>query len=168
MKLDEIAARLDCRLEGSGEMEITGVAGMDEATPSQLTFLANPKYRSKLKTTRAAAVILGADVPAAGRTVLRSDNPYLAFARAIELFAPQPKPAIGIHSTAVISPSARIGRNASIAAYVVVEDDVEIGDDCVLKSFVVIYRGARIGNRFFAHAHAVIRENVQVGDDVIL
>ncbi len=168
MKLDEIAARLECRLEGPGDMEITGVAGMDEATPSELTFLANPKYRSKLKTTRAAAVILGADVPSPGRTVLRSDNPYLAFAHAIELFSPQPKPPMGIHPTAVIAPSARIGRNASIAPYVVVEDDVEIGDDCVLKSFVVIYRGAKIANRFLAHAHAVVRENVFVGDDVIL
>ena len=56
MKLAEIAARLECQLEGEGEVEITGVTGMDEATPSQLTFLANPKYRSKLRTTRARLV----------------------------------------------------------------------------------------------------------------
>jgi UDP-3-O-[3-hydroxymyristoyl] glucosamine N-acyltransferase len=168
MKLQEIAARLDCRLEGSGGVEITGVAGMDEATPSELTFLANPKYRSKLRTTRAAAVILGPDVPSSGRPVLRSENPYLAFARALEFFAPHVKPHAGIHPTAVVAPSAKIGRNPSIAPYVVIEEGVELGDDCVLKSFVVIYRGAIIGNRFLAHAHAVVRENVLVGDDVIL
>jgi UDP-3-O-[3-hydroxymyristoyl] glucosamine N-acyltransferase len=168
MKLGEIAARLDCQLEGAGDVEITGVAGMDEATPSELTFLANPKYRSKLRTTRAAAVILGKDVPSPGRPVLRSENPYLAFAHALELYAPQVQPLAGIHSTAVIAPSAKIGRNPSIAPYVVIEDDVELGDDCVLRSFVVIYRGAKVGNRFLAHTHAVVRENVFVGDDVIL
>lgn len=168
MKLQEIAARLECRMEGSGDVEITGVAGMDEATPSELTFLANPKYVSKLRTTRAAAVILGPDVPSSGRPVLRSENPYLAFARALELFASQVKPAAGIHPTAIIGSGVKIGRNPSVAPYVVIEDGVELGDDCVLKSFVVIYRGAKIGNRFLAHSHAIIRENVLVGDDVIL
>jgi UDP-3-O-[3-hydroxymyristoyl] glucosamine N-acyltransferase len=113
-------------------------------------------------------VIVGQDIPSTGHPLLRSDNPYLAFARAIELFAPQIKPPAGIHPTAVISPSAKIGRNPSIAAYVVIEDDAELGDYCVIKSFVVIYRGAKIGNRFLAHAHAVVREDVLVGDDVIL
>jgi UDP-3-O-[3-hydroxymyristoyl] glucosamine N-acyltransferase len=168
MRLDEIAARLNCRLEGPGDLEITGVAGMDEATPNQLTFLANRKYRPKLRTTRAGAVILGLDEPSPGRPALRSDNPYLVFARALELFTPPPKPAAGIHPTAVIAPGVKIGRNPSIGPYVVIEEDVELGDDCVLKSFVVIYRGAKIGNRFLAHAHAVVRENVIVGDDVIL
>src|SRR5262249_38078409 len=59
-------------------------------------------------------------------------------------------------------------RNCSIGPYVVIEEDVELGDDCVLKSFVVIYRGARIGHRFFAHSHAVVREQVRIGDDVTL
>lgn len=168
MKLEEIAARLNCRLEGSGEVEITGIAGMDEATPSELTFLANRKYRAKLRSTRAAAIILGEDEASPGRPALRSDNPYLAFARALELFAPAPQHAAGIHPTAVIAPGVKIGRHASIGPYVVIEQDVELGDDCVLKSFVMIYRGAKIGNRFLAHSHAVVRENVLVGDDVIL
>ena len=168
MRLDEIAARLNCRLEGPGDLEITGVAGMDEATPNQLTFLANRKYRPKLRTTRAGAVILGLDEPSPGRPALRSDNPYLVFARALELFTPPPKPAAGIHPTAVIAPGVKIGRNPSIGPYVVIEEDVELGDDCVLKSFVVIYRGAKIGNRFLAHAHAVVREHCRLGDNVIL
>ena len=168
MRLDQIAARLECKLEGSGDVEITGVAGMDEATPTELTFLANRKYRAKLRTTRAAAVILGSDVPSPGRPVLRSANPYLSFAHALELFSPPPRPKPGIDSTAVIAPDVKIGRNPSIGPYVVIEDGVELGDDCELKCFAVIYRGAKIGNRFLAHSHAVVRENVRIGDDVIL
>ncbi|HLY63609.1 MAG TPA: UDP-3-O-(3-hydroxymyristoyl)glucosamine N-acyltransferase [Terriglobia bacterium] len=168
MKLGDLAARLACQLEGPSEIEISGVAGMDEASPSELTFLSNPKYVSKVQTTRAAAIIVGGDVLAPGRSLLRSTNPYLTFAQALEIFAPPLRPAPGIHPTAVIAPTAKIGRNASIGPYVVVEDGVKLGDDCVLKSFVMIYHGAIIGDRFFAHSHAVIRERAQIGDDVIL
>lgn len=168
MKLADLAARLECRLEGPGQVEITGVAGMEEASPSELTFLANRKYRAKLRTTRAAAAIVGPEIPPFGRPALRSENPYLAFARALEIFYAPPRPLPGIHPTAVIAPDVRLGRNPSLGPYVVIEEGVELGDDCVLKSFVAIYRGARIGDRFVAHSHAVVRENVHIGNDVIL
>lgn len=168
MRLGDLAARLGCKLEGPADIEITGIAGMDEATPSELTFLANPRYHRKLQTTRAAAIILGSEVEAPGRAVLRSENPYLAFARALELFSPPQRPSPGIHPTAVIAPDAKLGRNACIGPYVVIEEGVEIGDDCVLKSFVVIYRDAKIGDRFVAHSHAVVREGVCIGNDVTL
>jgi len=171
MQLRDLAARLQCTLEGPADLEICGVAGLDEASAAELTFLANPKYYPKLKTTRAAAIIVGLNIPqseAPGRALLRSENPYLAFAKASELFNPPPRPPAGIHPTAVIAPEARIGRNPSIGPYVVIEEGVEIGDDCVLKSFVMIYRGARIGHRFLAHSHAVVRDNVHIGNDVIL
>lgn len=168
MKLGEVARQLGCRLEAPEDLEITGVAGMDDASPSELSFLANPKYLRKLATTRAAAVIVGHDVDAAGRPVMRSDNPYLTFAKALELFFPVARPAPGIHPTAVVAAGAKLGRNPSIGPYAVIEDGAELGDDCVLKSFVAIYRGAKIGHRFFAHSHAVVRENVRIGDDVIL
>lgn len=168
MRLDELARRIECQLEGSGDVEISGVAGMDEATPTELTFLANRKYRAKLRTTRAAAVILGPEIPSPAIPALRSDNPYLAFARALQLFHPPHRPPAGIHPTAVIAPVVKIGRNPAIGPYVVIEEGVELGDDCDLRSFVVVYRGAKIGNRFLAHTHAVVRENVRIGDDVIL
>ncbi|HEV2424742.1 MAG TPA: UDP-3-O-(3-hydroxymyristoyl)glucosamine N-acyltransferase [Terriglobia bacterium] len=168
MRLGEIAARLDCALEGPPDLEVEGVAGLEEASGRELAFLANPRYYQKAQATNAGAVIVDKTTRLPGKTLLRSTNPYLAFARAVEFFADLPRPRASVHPTAVIAPSARIGRNPSIGPYVVVEDEVVIGDDCVLKSFAVIYRGARIGKRFTAHSHAVVRENVQVGDDVIL
>lgn len=168
MKLCEIAARLNSKLEGSPDVEVTGVAGLEEASETELTFLANPRYHRKALATKAAAVIVGPGTELSGKPVLRAENPYLAFAHAVELFAPRIPLTAGIHSTAVIAPSAQIGQRPSIGPYVVVEEGVVIGDDCVLKSFVVIYSGARIGNRFFAHSHAVVREQAEIGDDAIL
>ncbi|HKW26303.1 MAG TPA: UDP-3-O-(3-hydroxymyristoyl)glucosamine N-acyltransferase [Terriglobales bacterium] len=169
MKLGEIAATLGARLEnGLPETEITGVAGIEEAGAGQITFVANPKYAGAARTTKASAVIVAEDFPAANTALLRSRNPYLDFARAIELFYRPPKYAVGVHSTAIVHPSAKIGKNASIGPYVVVDEDVQIGKNCVLLAHVVIYRGARIGNNFLAHAHAVVRENCRLGDNVTL
>ncbi len=171
MKLSEIATRLNCVLEadaGAGELEITGVAGMEQAGPSQLTFLANPRYAPKLKHTRAAAVIVSPEVGPLPMPVLRSPSPYLTFAQALELFYQPPRPAPGIHPSAAIAAGARLGRNASIGPFVFVDEEVEIGDNAVLRSHVAIYRGARIGHDFYAHSHAVVREHCRIGNRVIL
>ena len=168
MRLGEVAARIDCTLEGPADLEVWGVAGLEEATPRDLSFLANPKYRRKAESTRAAAVIVARDVQLPGVPLLRAPDPYLAFARAVEVFCPPEAARPGVHPTAIIAPGARVGIRASIGPYVTVENDVTLGDDCVLKSFVAIYAGARIGDRFFAHSHAAVRENVQIGNDVTL
>ena len=169
MKLSAIASALGATLDnGEPDLEITGVAGIEEAAPGQITFIANPKYIASAKTTAASAIIVGNDFPAGQTALLRSDNPYLAFARAIDLFYQPPRYQPGIHPTAVIASSARVGANAHVGPYVVIDDDVQIGDNAVLLAHVVIYRGARVGNNFFAHAHAVVREYCTVGNDVIL
>jgi UDP-3-O-[3-hydroxymyristoyl] glucosamine N-acyltransferase len=169
MRLGEIASRLDARLEnGSRGTEITGVAGIEEAGEGQITFVANPKYAVAARRTRASAIIVSEDFPASTRAVLRSKNPYLAFAHAIEFFYQSPSYAPGIHPTAVIHRSARLGSGAHVGPYVVVDEDVEIGANPVLLAHVVIYRGAKIGSDFFAHAHAVVREHCRLGDSVIL
>lgn len=169
MKLGQIASTLGARLEnGSPDTDITGVAGIEEARAGQLTFVANPKYAADAKTTSASAVIVGEDFPPIETATLRSKNPYLTFAHAIELFYEPPKYAPGVHPSAVIDPSAKIGRDAHIGAYVVIADGVQVGDNCVLLPHVVIYRGAKIGDNFFAHAHAVVREDCRVGNNVIL
>jgi UDP-3-O-[3-hydroxymyristoyl] glucosamine N-acyltransferase len=168
MKLSELAKRLECQLEGMADLEIAGVAGMDEAAAGDITFLSNPKYLAKLGTTQAGAIIASPGIDTLGKPVLRSADPYLSFARAVEIFYPPQRPAEGIHPTAVIAPDVKLGRNPSIGPYVVIEAGAEIGDDCVLKSFAMIYPGVKIGHRFFAHSHAVVRENVRIGNDVIL
>ncbi|HXY15111.1 MAG TPA: UDP-3-O-(3-hydroxymyristoyl)glucosamine N-acyltransferase [Terriglobales bacterium] len=169
MKLAEIASTLDARLEnGSPETEIRGVAGIEEAGPGQVTFLANPRYAAAAKSTRASAVIVTEDFPTIATAMLRSKNPYLAFARCLELFYQPPRYASGIHGTAVVHRSAKVGPNAHIGPYVVIDEDVEIGANAVLLAHVVIYRGAKIGGNFFAHAHSVVREFCRVGDRVIL
>ena len=87
MKLIEIATVLDLKLEnGSPDIDISGVRGIDEACEGDLTFIANPRYGSAAKTTRASAIILANDFPPVSLATLRSKNPYLAFARAIEIF----------------------------------------------------------------------------------
>jgi UDP-3-O-[3-hydroxymyristoyl] glucosamine N-acyltransferase len=169
MKLAQIASVLGARLEnGAPETEIIGVAGIEEAGVGQITFVANPKYAAMAKTTSASAVIVTEDFPAIHTALLRSKNPYLAFARAVELFYQPPQYAPGIHPSAVVHASARIGGSAHIGPYVVIDEDVDIGTNAVLLAHVVIYRGARIGNNFFAHAHAVVREHCRLGNDVIL
>ncbi len=169
MKLSAIASALGATLEnGDPDHDITGVAGIEEAADGQITFIANPKYIVTAKTTAASAIIVGRDFPAGRTPLLRSDNPYLAFARAIDLFYRPPHYAPGVHPTAVVAGSARLGRDAHVGAYVVIDEDVVIGDKAVLLPHVVIYRGARIGNDFFAHAHAVVREHCVLGDDVTL
>src|SRR5262245_33902654 len=95
--LSEIAEKLKCELRGDGSLEITGVAGMEQATPNQLTFLANPKYTHKLKETRAGAVLVPAAIQTLAAAQLISSNPYLDFARALALFYQPPPPAPGIH-----------------------------------------------------------------------
>lgn len=169
MKLSQVASALGARLEnGSPDTDITGLAGIENAGPGQLTFVANPKYISAARTTKAAAVLVTEDFPAISAAMLRGANPYLAFARAIELFHQPVKYVPGIHPTAVIGKSARIGRNAHIGPYVVIGEDVEIGNDAVILAHAVIYPGVKTGDHFFAHAHAVVRENCRLGNNVLL
>jgi UDP-3-O-[3-hydroxymyristoyl] glucosamine N-acyltransferase len=168
MKLAEIATRLGCDLDGDGSLEITGVAGIEHAGPQELTFLSNPRYTAQLKTTRAGAVILSRSSGPVSIPSLRSQNPYLSFAQALELFYQPPRPAVGIHPTASVSPAARIGADASIGPGAVIGDDALIGDRAVLHAHVCIYPGARIGHDFTAHTHAVVREYCRIGDRVIL
>lgn len=174
MKLSDVAQKLGCRLEGSPDIEIRGVSGIEHADAGQVTFLANRRYFPLLKTTRASAVLveegiaLERDAASPPLAALRSANPYLAFAHAIELFYQAPRYAPGIHPTAIIAKSARIGEGAHVGPYCYIDDEVEIGRRAVLHSFVSVYRGAKIGDEFFAHAHAVVREYCRIGNRVIL
>ncbi len=169
MKLSAIASALGARLEnGSPDIEITGLNGIEQAGPGELTFVSNPKYGGAARSTKASAVIVAEDFPAVSTAMLRAKDPYLAFARALELFHQPQRYAPGVHPTAVVHASAKIGSGAHLGPYVVVDEDVEIGDDAVLLAHVVIYRGVKIGRKFFAHAQVVVRENCRIGNNVLL
>jgi UDP-3-O-[3-hydroxymyristoyl] glucosamine N-acyltransferase len=168
MKLGALAALLGCELRGDGDVEITGVAGLEDASDGDLTFVANPKYAARLAATKASAVILSDTAPDVPLPSLRTSNPYLCFARALEQFHVPRRPPAGIHATAVVPTTARIGEAAAIGAYVVIGDDVEIGPRAMIWPHVTIYPGVRIGADFVAHAGVVVREDVRIGDRVIL
>jgi UDP-3-O-[3-hydroxymyristoyl] glucosamine N-acyltransferase len=169
MKLSAIASALNARLEnGSRDTEITGLNGIEQAGPGELTFVANPKYAAAARLTKAAGVIVAKNFPAIQAATLRVEDPYLSFAHALELFHQPQRYAPGVHPTAVVHPTAKIGRDAHLGPYAVVNENVVIGDHAVLLAHVVVYRGVKIGNNFFAHAHAVVRENCRIGNNVLL
>lgn len=164
MKLGDLAAQLGCQLEGDGSIDVVRVAAIDRAGPGDLTFLANARYTSDLTTTRAAAVIASPDVAGAPCPVLRTRNPYLAFARAAGLLHPQPHPAPGRHRTAIVAADARVGEAVSLGPYVVIGAGAAIGARTVIHPHVVIGAGAVIGADCVLHARVSIRERVVIGD----
>lgn len=169
MQLSELNRRLGTQLEnGVVDTEISGVAGIESAGPGQVTFISNPKYAAAARTTKASAVIVAEDFPALNTAMLRSKNPYLDFARALEFFYQPPQYAPGVHPTAVVHKSAKIGDGAHIGPYAVINEDVEIGRNAVLLAHAVVYRGVKIGDNFLAHAHAVVREFCRIGNNVVL
>ena len=168
MKLSELATRLDCRLEGDGELDVTRVAGIQDAQPGDITFLANPKYEKLLATTRATAVILKEEAPAAPCAMLRARDPYLAFARAVSLFAPVSRPAPGVHALAAIAADASLGADVSVGPFVAIGEGARIGERTVIYPNVTIGAGATVGSDCTIHSNAAIRERCTVGDRVIL
>lgn len=168
MRLSDLAVRLGCELHGDGGVEITRCAPIESAGAGDLTFVANPRYLRFLADCRAAAVILAPDAPATPLPSLRTPEPYMAFARAVEHFhVPLAWPP-GVHPTAQIAASAMIGPDASIGAYAVIGERVRIGARARIAAHVVIYDDVTIGARCTAHAHATVRERVRIGDDVVL
>jgi UDP-3-O-[3-hydroxymyristoyl] glucosamine N-acyltransferase len=168
LTLAQLAEHLQATLQGDPNTQITGVAGLEDAAPGHLTFVANPKYASLARTTQATAILVDPSFPELATPTLRIENPYLAFARAIELFYQPPAYAPGIHPTAVVAPTARIGANPHIGAYAVISDHVTLGDNAIILPHVVLYPHVRAGDNLFAHAHAIVREHCQLGDNVTL
>ncbi len=168
MKLRDIAARLGCRLVGDGEADVVRVAAIHQAGPGDLTFLANPKYAGALARTRASAVILGERDPEAPCPMLRTAEPYVAFARALVLLSPPQRPAPGIHPTAVVDEGVTLAPDAHVGPFVHLGRGASIGDRTVLAGFCEVGAGARLGADCLVHSHVAIREGVVIGDRVVL
>jgi UDP-3-O-[3-hydroxymyristoyl] glucosamine N-acyltransferase len=168
MKLGELASRLGAELRGDADVDITGVKGIEEAGPGEITFVANPRYTGLARTTRAAAVLVEPEFQEIATATLRVKNPYHAFSRALGFFYQAPLYPPGIHPSAIVHPTAEIGEGAHIGAYAVVGPNVRVGAHATLLPHVVLYPGVQAGSHLFAHAHAVVREHCVLGDHVTL
>ena len=170
LKLQVIAERLGCTLEGDGDIEIARVAAIGDAGPGDLTFFANPKYAPQLRATRASAVILGerAERAPAPCAMLRTREPYLAFAHAVTLFADDWRPAPGADPRAFVADGAVIASDASVGPFAAIGERVRIGARTIVHPHVTIGRDVQIGDDCVIHAGVSIRERVRIGHRVVI
>jgi len=168
LTVKELARLLGCPFEGDGEKTIRGVSSLEKAREGDLVFLAQPKFRKLLEETRASAAILPPDETFRGIPVLFSDNPHLAFIKAVDFFFTPYRLEPGIHPSALISGSAKLGENVAVGALTFIGDDVEIGEGSVIFPLVSIYPRVKIGDRTVIHSHVSIREDVRIGNRVII
>ena len=168
MTLGELARRLDCPIEGDAAIEIRRVAKIEDAGPGDLTFLANPKYASKLAGTKASAVIMNGEEMAAPCAVIRSKSPYLTFAKAAQVLAPAQTFAAGVHALASVATDAHVDPSATVGAFAVVGSGARIGARTIIHPHVVIGDGSTVGADCTLHAHVSIRERCTIGSRVIV
>ncbi|HBB41234.1 MAG: UDP-3-O-(3-hydroxymyristoyl)glucosamine N-acyltransferase [Nitrospirae bacterium CG18_big_fil_WC_8_21_14_2_50_70_55] len=166
--LEELATLVDGEVEGDATVRVARLATIEEAGPTDLTFLANPRYRRFLATTRAAAVILGPGVACDRLPVIRCDDPYLAFARILRLFHPMQRPPAGIDPRAWVEAGAQIGASSTLMAGCFVAAGAQLGERVVLHPGCYIGQGARLGDDCYLYPNVVVREGVQIGARCIL
>ncbi|MFH1686961.1 MAG: UDP-3-O-(3-hydroxymyristoyl)glucosamine N-acyltransferase [bacterium] len=169
LTLGDIAARVNARLEGDPEIEITGAATIEDAGRGQITFLANPKYKCFLSTTQAAALVLDTETIAEGKNVLRHPQPYLAFARILDLlYPPEQIVPVGTDPSAVIEPGAQIDSQAAVGPLCHICREAHIGARTQLISSAYVGRGSRIGSGCLIYPGVKIMDNCRLGDNVII
>lgn len=165
--LAQLAELLGAKLVGDGQCEITGLAPLKTAQSGQLSFLSNPSYADQLKTTQASAVIIEEKfLESCSANSLVADMPYVAFARATQLFAEPAVEANGIHPSATIDSTAKLGKNVSIAANAVVDADAVLGDDAIIGAGCYIGRGAQLGADCQLHSNVTLYHGVRLGERV--
>lgn len=167
--LREIAEFIKGKLQGDPDTLIFGVSGIKEAKEGEITFLANPKYITYLDKTHASAVIVPYDIESINKPVICVENPSLAFAKVISLFVSSTgKHPQGIHPTAVVGKNVKLGKDVCIGAYVVIEDEAEIGDRTVIYPCCYIGYQTKIGKDTLIYSNVSIRERITIGDRVII
>lgn len=160
MRLDELAGKIEAQVIGDGSIDVSSVATLEDAGPGQVSFLSNRRYASQIQTTRASAVIVAGGVSSDRVALLKTGDPYFAFAKAvIALHGYRKPPHEGIHPSAHIHPSARIGHGATIYPGVYIGPHVQLGRDCLLYPNVVIDEGCILGDRVTIHAGTVIGQD---------
>lgn len=166
--LQELADYLGGTLAGDGSREIVGVASLDDATDSQITFLANPRYAPKVASTRAGAVILPPGAERHGHNAIVVSNPYLAFARLLTLFYVAPRAARGVMAGAHVGRGVKLGSEVTIHPGAVVGDNVTIGDRVTLHPGAVLYEGVTVGDDVTLHANVTVYQGCRIGNRVTI
>jgi UDP-3-O-[3-hydroxymyristoyl] glucosamine N-acyltransferase len=167
--LKEIAEHVGGELAGDPKIVISGVAGIQEASAGDITFLANLKYLSFLNKTKASAVIVGRDVAAGDMPVIRIDNPSLAFTKVVAFINPRKQEHFkGIHPSAIIGKKVKLGKNPAIGAFVVIEDGCSVGDNTIIYPNCYLGRNSSIGTDSLVYSNVSIREDCSLGDRVIV
>jgi UDP-3-O-[3-hydroxymyristoyl] glucosamine N-acyltransferase len=169
LTLDELADKLDVEYDGDGSIALNGVAEIASAQKGDLSFVANPKYIAKLSESNASVVIVHKDLETDFRPVIWSSNPYLTFTKAIYIFHKDKRDtSTGIHPTAHVSSNVQIGKDVSIMAHVIIEDDVVIGDNSILYPGTYVGKGCTIGDEVTIYPHVSLYSKCKVGDRVII
>ncbi len=168
LSVEELARLLSCPFEGDGTTEIRGVSSLEKAKEGDLVFLSHRKYLSLLERSKASAAIIPAEERYDRIPVIKSENPHISFVKAVEIFYKPFRPEPGIHPSALVSPSAKIGKDVSIGPFAFVGDEAEIGDKTVIFPFVAIYPQVKIGKETVIHSHVSIREKVKIGNRVTI
>ena len=166
--IQELAEYLGGTVRGNGTGRITGLAPLEAAGPDKITFLANPKYASKVADTGAGAVLMTPGSENYGRVVIEVENPYLSFAKLLTLFYVQPHVPCGVMPEACIGVSVNFGEDVSVYPGAIVGNNVTIGDRCVIHPGAVLYEGVTIGDNTVIHANVVIRERCRIGRNCII
>jgi UDP-3-O-[3-hydroxymyristoyl] glucosamine N-acyltransferase len=168
--LCEIAEFVGGEIVGDSSVLISGVSGIREAKPGEITFIADPRYADMLDETNASAVIVSSEVSRNGKkTLLKCPNPRLAFINLVNMWATDEIPhPTGIHPTSIIGEHVELGKNVAIHAYVVIEDGAVIGDNVVIYPHTYIGRESRIGSNTLIYHDVTVRERVAIGERVII
>ncbi len=168
--LGQIAEYVEGEVIGDGNLVITGLCGIKESQEGDLTFVAEPKYFRFIPKTKASAIIIPSDMKVQGKPVIRTANPSGAFAKAVSWMTGMAatKPLQGIHKTAIIADSAKLGKNVAIGPYVVIEENVIIGDNSSIHACSFIGYDTKIGTDVSLAPNTTVRERVLIGNRVII
>ncbi|MDC8832765.1 UDP-3-O-(3-hydroxymyristoyl)glucosamine N-acyltransferase [Alteromonas gilva] len=167
LSLSQLAEQVGGDVQGDGSVMLTGVSTLSSATPVQISFLTNGKYRAQLQTSQAGAVILHAkEAENCPLPALIHGNPHAAFARIAQIFDTTPGVATGQHATAQVADSAVLGKNVALGPYCVIEEGVVLGDNVVIGAHTVISRDTRIGDGSVIHPNVTIYHSVRIGKRV--
>lgn len=167
-RLAELAERVQGELRGDGDVTITGVGHLEEASAGEISFVDGPSLQALCDASQASALIVPPEVEVSDKPFIVTEDPRLAFSKVLELFSPERRPRPGVHATAVLGANVSIGEGASVGAHAYVGDDAIIGDDTIVHPLAYVGPEALIGRSCEIHPQVYIGARAQIGERVII